>query len=152
KKSISPAIVRESFVGFCHAVNIFLFLDRRTATVGGIEQLVRELIDHSFFATSATVTDQPANRERGATIWIHFDRHLVVRTTYTGSLYFEQRLAVLDCLLEELQGFVPALLLEVLHRLVEDQLSGTLLALVHHRVHELRNQGRTVDRIGGGFA
>src|SRR5262249_31886114 len=102
KNQFSPAVMRKSLVGFGHAVNVFLLLDRCATTIGGIEQLVRELVDHSFFTTSATVAHQPANRERGAAIRIHLHRNLIVRATYAASLHFEERLAVLDCLLEQL--------------------------------------------------
>src|SRR5258708_23982766 len=120
--------MRKSLVGFGHAVNVFLLLDRRATAIGGIEQLIRELVDHSLFATGTAVANQPANRERRATVRIHFHRNLIVRATHAASLHFAQRLAIFDCLLEELQRFVSALLLEVLHRLVEDRLSGALLA------------------------
>src|SRR5689334_233847 len=130
--SISPAIMRESLVGFGNAVNVFLLFDRSAATTA--------------------VTYDPANRQRSATIRIHFDRNLIVGAADTASLHFEQRLAVFDCFLEKLQRFVSALLLEILHRLIEDRLSGALLSLVHHRVHELGDQRRTVDRVGCCFA
>src|SRR5690242_17997019 len=82
--SISPAIMRESLVGFGHAVNIFLLLDRRAATIGCVEQLIRELVDHSFFAATTAVTYDPANRQRSATIRIHFDRNLIVGAADTA--------------------------------------------------------------------
>src|SRR5260370_30108204 len=45
-----PAIVREGLVGLSHAVHVFLLLHRRAATVGRIEQFIRQLVDHALFA------------------------------------------------------------------------------------------------------
>src|SRR5690349_4854590 len=69
-----PPVVGKSFVGFGHAVDVFLLLNGGAATVGGIQQLVRELVNHAFFAATAAVGDQPADSERGAPVGIHFDR------------------------------------------------------------------------------
>src|SRR5271155_3969018 len=106
-----PPIVRKSFVGLGHAVHVFFLLDSCAAIVGGIEKFVAQLVDHAFFAASTRVDDQPANRQRGTPIGVHFHRHLVVGAAYAAGLHFEQRLDVLDRLLEELQGFVATLLL-----------------------------------------
>src|SRR5205085_3049698 len=43
-QSSSPSVVREGFVGFRHAVDVFLFLDGRAAIVSGVEQFVHQLI------------------------------------------------------------------------------------------------------------
>src|SRR5579859_3976026 len=105
-----PAIVSESLVGLSHAVHVFLLLHRRTTAVGGIEQLIGQLVDHALFATGAPVSDEPANGQRGAALGSHFDRHLVVGAADAAGLHFQKRLAVLDGLLEELEGFVAAAL------------------------------------------
>src|ERR1039458_71854 len=123
--------MRKCLVGFSHAMNVFLLLHRGTAAIGRIEQLVRKLVDHSLFATSTAIGDQPADSKRGATLGIHFDRNLIVGSADTARLDFKQGLAVLNSLLEELEGFVAATLLEVGHRGVEDALSGRLLAAPH---------------------
>src|SRR5438309_718487 len=49
-------------------MDVFLFLNRRAATIRGIEQFITQLVDHSLFTASARVDDDPANRERGAAI------------------------------------------------------------------------------------
>src|SRR3954467_3452854 len=146
-----PAIVGESFVRLSHAVHIFFFLDRGALAIRGIEQLVRELIGHTLFGAAAAIEQQPADGERSTAIGIHFDRHLIVRATDAAGLHFEQRLGVLDGLLEQLQGFVAAFFLHLRHGGIEDALSGGLFATPHHRVHELGDQGGVVDGISRYF-
>src|ERR1700719_5175869 len=48
QRPFSPAIVRESLVGFGHTVHIFLLLDGAAARVGRVDQFIRELIDHGL--------------------------------------------------------------------------------------------------------
>src|SRR5882762_6672659 len=144
--------MRKRLIGFRHAVHVFLLLDGGAAIIGGIEQLVRELVGHAFLATAAGVSDQPADRQRRAPVGIDFDRHLVVGATYAASLHFQQRLRVFDGLLEQLQGLVAALRLQLGKRFVEDALGGRLLALPHHRVHKFGHQVRSVNWIGGNAA
>src|ERR1700749_4047125 len=103
-RRLLPAVVRERLVGLSHAMNVFLLLHRCAASIGRIKQLIAELVDHALFATTAAVGDEPADRERGAAVWIHFDWHLVVGAAHATGLYFKQRLAVLNGLLEQLDG------------------------------------------------
>src|ERR1017187_1395519 len=58
-----PPVVRKGLVRFRHAMHIFLLLDGSAFAVGGIEQLVGQLVDHSFFATAARITDNPADSQ-----------------------------------------------------------------------------------------
>src|SRR6266404_7901643 len=104
-----PAIMRECLIGFRHAVHVFLLLDGRAAIVGGVQQLVGELVDHALLATAAGIGNQPADRKRGAPVSVDLDGHLVVGATDAPGLHFEQRLRILDRLLEQLQGFIAAL-------------------------------------------
>src|ERR1035437_3563337 len=147
-----PAVVGKGLVGLGHAVNVFLLLHRRAAPVGRIQQLVAQLVGHALFAAVAAIGDQPADGQRGAPVGIDLDRHLVVGAAHAPGLHLKQRLAILDSLLEELEGIVAAaLLLEVLHRLIEDALGRRLLAAPHHRVDKLGDQRGPVDRIRRNF-
>src|ERR1700688_2318347 len=139
--------MRESLVGFSHAVYVFFLLDCGAFTIGGVQQFVAQLVDHAFFCAPAGVRHQPANSERSAAIRIYFHRNLIVRAADTPGLHFEQRLGVLDGLLEELQGFVSALLLHAGQGFVKDALGRALLALPHHRVDELRHQVGAINWI-----
>src|SRR5438552_18743978 len=103
-------------------MDVFLFLNRRAATIRGIEQFITQLVDHSLFTASARVDDDPANRERGAAIGIHFDRHLVVGAADAARLDLTQRLDALDGYLEQFELLVAALLLQLATRLIEDPL------------------------------
>src|ERR1051326_5822460 len=76
-----PPVMRERLVGFRHAVDVFLLLDRSAAIIGGVEQLIAELIGHAFFSAAAAVANQPANRQRGAPVRIDLHRYLVVGAT-----------------------------------------------------------------------
>src|SRR5437660_6786722 len=108
-----PPVMGERLVRFGHTVNVFFLLDRRALAVGGVEQFIRQLVDHSFFATTARIRHDPADRQRCPAVRTDFDRHLIVRAADTPSLHFQQRLGILDGLLEQLQGFVAALFLEL---------------------------------------
>src|ERR1700679_3627804 len=81
-----PAVMRKGLVGLGHAVHIFLLLHRRAAPVGGIEQLIAQLVDHALFAAVAAVGDQPADGQRGAPLRVHFDRNLVVGAAHAAGL------------------------------------------------------------------
>src|SRR5579863_3111946 len=119
-----PAVVREGLVGLSHAVHVFLLLDRSAAIIGGIQQLVSQLVYHALLAAAAAVGQDPANRQRGAAVGIDLDRDLVVGAADAAGLHFQHRLGVLDGLLEQLDSLVAALLLKLLHCVVEDGLCG----------------------------
>src|ERR1700730_731114 len=68
-----PAIVRKRLVGFRHAMHVFLLLHRAAACVGGIHQLLCQLVSHGLARARARVKQQPANRKRLPAEWIHFD-------------------------------------------------------------------------------
>src|SRR5512140_2905890 len=104
-----PAIMGKRLVRFGHAVHVFFFLDRRAATVGRIEQFVRKLVHHAFFAALTRIAHDPADSQRGAPVRIHFHRHLVVGSAYAAGLHFQHGLGIFHGLLEQLQGLVAAL-------------------------------------------
>src|SRR5436309_11507315 len=76
-----PPIMCEGLVGFGHAMDIFLLLDRCSASVRGVEQLVGQLINHAFFAASTAISDDPPDGQRSTAIGIDFDRNLIVGAT-----------------------------------------------------------------------
>src|SRR5215469_4142611 len=143
-----PPVMCKRLVGFRHAVNVFLLLDRGAAVVGGVEQFIAQLVDHALLAASSGVGNQPADSQRGAPVGIHFHRNLVVGAPHAAGLHFEQGLRVLHRLLEQLQRLVAALLLQAGQGLIEDALRRAFLALPHHGVDELGHKVRSVYRIG----
>src|SRR5579871_5854898 len=68
KNAVLPTVVRESFVGFRHAVNVIPFLDRAAAKIRGVIQFVGQLFGHALFRTRAGLRHDPANRQAGAAI------------------------------------------------------------------------------------
>src|SRR5215472_16212304 len=109
RASLLPPVMRKRLVRFRHAMHIFFLLDGGAAAIGRVQQLIAQLVHHPLFATAPRITDDPADRQRGSPIGIHLDRHLIVRAAHAAGLHFEQRLGVLDSLLEQLQGFISAL-------------------------------------------
>src|SRR5579859_1509726 len=63
-----PPVVREGLIGLGHTVNVFLLLDSCAFAVGGVQQLVAQLVNHALLAASASVGNEPANRQRSAAV------------------------------------------------------------------------------------
>src|ERR1700753_4252763 len=74
-----PAVVGKSLVGFGHSMNVVLFLNRATPEVGRVVQFVRQLLRHALLRTGTGVNQDPADRQAGAPVIGHLDRHLIVR-------------------------------------------------------------------------
>src|ERR1700694_932077 len=91
---VLPPIVSKSLVGFRHAVDIFFFLDGRTTPVGGVQQLIGQLIDHAFFAAATGIAYDPANSQRSAPVGIHLNRDLIVGAAHAAGLDLQQRLGI----------------------------------------------------------
>src|SRR6202043_1675704 len=117
--TLLPAIVRESLVGFGHAMHIFFFLHGAAASVRSVDQLVSQLIDHGLARAFPRILQQPANGQRLPAERIYFHGNLVVRTTDTPGLYFQQRLYVLDRLVKNLQRIVVRFLGYLVHRAIK---------------------------------
>src|SRR5208283_485013 len=128
-----PPVVRESLISLRHAVNIFFLLNGCTFPSRGVQQFVAQLVDHASLGPPASVSQQPADRERCTPVRIHFHGHLIVGATDAAGFYFQQRLRILDGLREQLQSFVAAFFLNLGESLIENALRGRALALPHHR-------------------
>src|SRR5579863_4905115 len=59
-----PPVVRESLVGFGHAMDVVSLLDCASAKIGSVVQFVRQLFRHAFFGTPPCVGDNPAHGQR----------------------------------------------------------------------------------------
>src|SRR6266403_1891153 len=143
-----PPVMRERLVRFRHAVHVFLLLHRSAARIRRIDQLIRELVHHRLARAFPRILQQPANRQRLPAERIYFHRNLVVRAAHAPRLHFQQRLHVLDGLLENLQRIVVGLLRHLIHRAVKHALRRRLLAFPHHRADELLHNVAGIDRIG----
>src|SRR5271157_4679667 len=129
RTALLPSVMRERLVRFRHAMHIFFLLDGSAFAVGGVEQLVRQLFDHSLFAAAARIAHDPADRQRRPAVGSDFDRHLIVRAADAPRFHFEQRLRVLHRLGKQLQGLVAALFLQFRQRLIKNALGSRLLSL-----------------------
>src|ERR1700681_2214909 len=117
--SLLPAIMRESLVGFRHAMHIFFFLHGAAASVRSVDQLVSQLVDHGLAGAFPRILQQPANGQRLPTKWIYFHRNLVVGATYAPRFYFQQRLHVFDGLIKNLQRVIVGFLGDLVHRAIK---------------------------------
>src|SRR5262245_8558383 len=144
-----PPIMRKRLVRFGHPVCVLPLLHRTTAQIGGIEQFVRELFLHRLpVAPRAGVADDPPDAQREAPIWIDLDRHLVVRPADAPGFHLETWFDVVDRLLEDLERVIAALVLDDVKAHVENPLRSTTLAMCHHAVDELADEGALIERIG----
>src|SRR5580693_1972870 len=134
-----PAIVREGAVGFRHPVHVFTLLDGVPPAIRRVEQLGRKPLRHRLFIALTRCRDDPANAERLPAHRANLDRHLVGRTTDAARTHFDGRHYVFQRLLENRQRALLGLGLDQFERAIDDALGGRLLAVVHDRVHELRN-------------
>src|SRR5262249_768951 len=91
-----PAIMREGFIGLGHSMHVFSLLDRVPLARRGVHNLGGEFIDHSFLATIARVSHQPAHRQGDAAGGVDFDRHLIVGATNALRFDLDLRLKVLN--------------------------------------------------------
>src|ERR1700704_2295118 len=87
--TLLPAIVRESLVGFPHAMHIFFFLHGAAASVRSVDQLVSQFVDHGLARAFPRILQQPANGQRLPPERIYFHRNLVVRAADAPSFYFQ---------------------------------------------------------------
>src|SRR6266849_1847967 len=72
-----PSIMRECLVRFRHPMYVFFLFDGGALAVGGIQQFVRQLVDHSLFTATTGVRHDPADCQRRPAVRTDFDRHLV---------------------------------------------------------------------------
>src|SRR5262245_20120459 len=77
-----PAVVGEGLVRLRHLVRVLALLHGLAALVGGVDELVRELVAHALALARACGGDEPAHRERGGTLGPHLDGHLIGGTAH----------------------------------------------------------------------
>src|SRR6266481_476258 len=148
RNSLLPPVMRERLVRFRHAVHVFFLLHRPAARIRRIDQLICELVHHRLARAFPRILQQPTNRQRLPAERIYFHRNLVVRAAHAPCLDFQQRLHVLDGLLENFQRIVVGFLRHLIHRAVKHALRRRLLAFPHHRADELLHNVAGIDRIG----
>src|SRR5690606_19899321 len=85
------AIVRESFVSFSHAMNVFTLLHRRTLALCRIHQFTSQTLRHGFFSAVTGVIHQPTHCQRSTTRSTNLYPHLISCTTRAARLILYQR-------------------------------------------------------------
>src|SRR6266850_3481372 len=143
-----PAVVREGLVRLRHLVRVLALLHRVAAVVRRVHQLGGELLVHGLLAALLGVLDQPAHGERHPALLPHFHGDLVGGTADAAALHLEDRLDVVEGLLERLDRVVVGALLDQIEGAVGDALGDGLLPLAHHVVDELGEQPVLELRIG----
>src|SRR5437588_12643092 len=97
---VSPAIVRERAVCLGHLVGVLAPLHGGTQAIAGIQDLVRQALDHGLLTTLLGEADQPAQCQRDRALRTHLDRHLVGGATDTAATHLEGGFHVVHCALQ----------------------------------------------------
>src|SRR5690606_6518286 len=138
----------ESLVGLCHLVRVFALLHCSATTLSRIHELTGQAQIHRLLATLLGSFTQPAHGKGQAAHRAHFNRHLIVRTTYTAALDFDEGLDVVDRGVEHLDRLFASFSLDLVQGAVHDALCNGLLARQHNNVHEFGELYAPEFRIG----
>src|SRR5689334_25179442 len=76
-----PAVMRECLVGLRHLVCVLALLHGGPAIVRGVQQFRGELLGHAALGAPPRRADDPAHRERRASVGADLDGHLIRRAT-----------------------------------------------------------------------
>src|SRR5215470_2248401 len=85
------SVMRERLVRFGHTVDVLFLLHRAAASIRRIKQLADETVFHGLFAAAAGIRYDPADRQRVASIFAHFERHLIGSAADTTRFDFKRR-------------------------------------------------------------
>ena len=132
-----PAVMREGAVRFRHAVRVLALLHRVAAVVRRVEQFTRQARRHGVLAAVAGRSDQPADGECLGAFEADFDRDLVGRTTDAARTHFDVRLHVVQRIVEHAQRIALRTGFDGFECRIDDAFGDGLLAVQHHRIHEL---------------
>src|SRR5216684_1163231 len=100
----SPLVMTEGLVGLRHLVSLFLAPHRAAGVVHRVHELAREALGHRLPRALARGLDDPAHRERGATVRADLDRDLVGRAADATRLDLDQRHGVAHRRLEHVEA------------------------------------------------
>src|SRR6266851_9572286 len=101
--------MRERLVRVSHAMGVVFLLNGVAAVVRRVEQLGRQPVSHRFLSAPARIRDNPADRQRAASLLMNFDRNLIGGSSYAPRFHFYGWAHVLDSLLENLEWLFPGL-------------------------------------------
>src|SRR5690625_1125794 len=113
----------EGPIGLSHPIDFILSPDRVAFITASRDQLIGQTIGHRLVTTLTGVGDEPLHSQGRATLGVNLDGNLVGGTTDTTTLDLQDRLRVVEGLLEDIECRLPSTLLHDIHRIVEDTLS-----------------------------
>src|ERR1035437_3604193 len=143
----------EGLVRLGHLVGVFLALDGGAEVVGGVHQLVGQLLGHRLAGAGPGVADDPASGQRGAAGRTDLDGHLGGGAADTLGLDLQGRGGVAEGVLKRLQRVgTPGALLDDVEGVVNDPLGGALLAPQHQAVDEFCHAPVRVHRVRSDYA
>src|SRR5882757_1430957 len=119
----SPAVVREGPVRLGHLVGVLTSLDGGTQAIAGVEDLVRQTLDHGLLTTRLREADQPAQCQRGRPLGTHLDGNLVGRATDAAAAHLEGGLDVVESALQGDHRIGAGLVTGLLERTINNALS-----------------------------
>src|SRR5690606_23622871 len=132
-----PAVVRERAVGFRHLVGVFTLLHGGATIVGSVHQLAGETLDHGRLVAVARGCNKPANGQSLAALRANIDRHLIGGTANTAGTHLDMRCDIVERLVENGDGLLLCLGLDLVESAIDDGFGDRLLAVIHDGVHEL---------------
>src|SRR5690606_3596674 len=131
-----PTEMAECFVGLGHLVRVVTLLHCSTTTLGGVKQFTGQAQIHRFLATLLGCFTQPAHGQSQAAHRAHFNRHLIVRATYTAAFHFNEGLDVVNRGVEHLDRLFASFSLNLVKRAVNNTFGNCFLTRQHNNVHE----------------
>jgi len=145
---VLPSEVSKRLVRIGHTMRIFTLGVSNTFFLVGGHQFIGQLQMHRAALLFANGTQQPTNGKALLSVAIDLHRNLIARTANSLAANFDIRLHVFNGSFEDLNRFrVLDLLRDFLEGIVEHDLCGRLLAVVHQAIDELAGQHRIVTRV-----
>src|SRR5690606_20592517 len=141
----------ECLVGLCHLVSVLTLLHCPTPAFGGVHELTGQAQIHRLLATLLGGFTQPAHGKGQAAHRAHFNRHLIVRATYTAAFHFNDRLDVVNRGVEHLDGLFASFSLNLVEGAVDNTFGDGLFARQHNNVHEFGELYAAKFGIGENF-
>src|SRR5690606_21278371 len=141
----------ECLVGLGHLVRVLTLLHCTATAFGSVHEFTGQAQIHRLLATLLGGFAQPAHGKGQAAHSAHFNRHLIVRATYTAAPDFDDGLDVVDRSLERLARLFASFSLNLVKGTVHDALCNGLLARQHDNVHEFGELYAATLGIGEDF-
>src|SRR5690625_4662989 len=138
-----PAVVSEGAVSLSHLVGVFATLNRSAQTVGCIQDLICQTLDHGVLTTLTGVGDHPAQCQGVSTVWTNLDWDLVGCATNTAGTNLKVRADVAQSLFQGTYWLGAGLFTANFESAVDDTLCGGLLAVDENLVYQLRDRKST---------